>query len=357
MKHVILPYRKKTMPKLALFLLACFLLTTLGSLPQLQAASLLQSYQVLKDQYPEYVERLLDQGASEAQIEDFLRDLEQEIDLRGPLTRENFDALLLESMREVITWRKHRAVFNALLDSYGPEVEYTLDTGKLHPDLEPLRAALLKTLLGINIPRGSSGSSRNPLPDPLPPEPPPVEEPEEISDPGPLFPDTSEHWARDHIEELALRGAIKGYPDGSFRPEQTITRAEFAAVLHRDRDLPLLQGPLFADTEGHWAWELIASAYTYGILQGYSSTRFGPDDPITREQMARMIWQANITGAEDLPHYEMPFADAADIAPWAREAVAHAKTAGIISGYPDGSFRPQAHSTRAEAVTMIARSR
>ena len=94
----------------------------------------------------------------------------------------------------------------------------------------------------------------------------------------------------------------------------------------------------FADTAKHWARDYIAVAYARQIAKGYNDTRFGPDDYITREQMAVMLAQAaelrNVTGTRT-------FSDQERISPWAREAVAAASSKGIINGYPDKSFKPK----------------
>lgn len=104
--------------------------------------------------------------------------------------------------------------------------------------------------------------------------------------------DISGHWAKVNIEKLVALGAICGYPDGTFKPESTITRAEFATVLVKAFKLGAKQGKMFADTASHWAKDYIATASSYGIINGYDSARFGPDDPVTREQMAFMAVKA-----------------------------------------------------------------
>lgn len=162
--------------------------------------------------------------------------------------------------------------------------------------------------------------------------------------------DISGHWAENNISRLAGLGAISGYPDGTFKPDGAITRAEFAAVLVKAFKLEARQGKVFSDTAGHWAGEAIATAAAHGIISGYSDTAFGPDDPVTREQMAVMIVKA----AQLETVTEKPtFADSADISPWAEAAVAAAAENGIIKGYPDNAFRPAAGVTRAEAATAI----
>jgi hypothetical protein len=161
--------------------------------------------------------------------------------------------------------------------------------------------------------------------------------------------DISGHWAQNYIEHLVKKGAITGYPDKSFQPDATITRAEFAVVLVKAFGLSG-EGKVFADTAAHWAKEYIATAAAHGIILGYNEKEFGPDDSITREQMAIMIVKA--AGLE-AGSGETGFTDKTDISPWAREWVLAAVSNDLISGYPDNSFKPQNNASRAEAVTVV----
>lgn len=172
-------------------------------------------------------------------------------------------------------------------------------------------------------------------------------------EPAAVFTDIRGHWAEETILRLAKSGAVGGYPDGTFRPDRPITRAEFASILTAALQLAPAEGKTFADTERHWAREAISTAYADGWIRGYDDRTFAPDEPITREQMAAM--------AANALHLEQPtsapiFADGDRISSWAREAVAAAAARGILSGYPDGTLRPQGQATRAEAVMAIVRT-
>lgn len=165
--------------------------------------------------------------------------------------------------------------------------------------------------------------------------------------------DISGHWAETNISSLVAAEAVSGYPDGTFKPNNTITRAEFATILVKAFKLNLKEGKVFNDTADHWARESIATAAGHGIVNGYSDTAFGPDDNITREQMAVMIVKAaKLTNTAE----GKIFADKARISDWAQEAVSGASGKGIISGYPDNTFRPKANATRAEAVSVIVKA-
>jgi hypothetical protein len=164
--------------------------------------------------------------------------------------------------------------------------------------------------------------------------------------------DIQGHWAQKDIEKLVAAGAIAGYPDGSFQPDKTISRAEFTTVLVKTLKLQNKGSEAFADTESHWAKDYIAIAAAYGLISGYNAASFGPDDPITREQMAVIISRiSELNSGFAL----IPFSDQARISAWARAAVAIMAEKEIMKGYQDNTFRPQDFATRAEAVTVIVK--
>ncbi|MGI5879431.1 MAG: S-layer homology domain-containing protein [Syntrophomonadaceae bacterium] len=168
-----------------------------------------------------------------------------------------------------------------------------------------------------------------------------------------LFNDIDGHWAESAINNLVFNKLITGYLDGSFKPERNISRAEFISILVKGFQLPANNGKVFNDTAGHWGQDVIATAYAAGIISGYNDRYFGPDDPVTREQMAVMTIRAarlsNISNTQN-------FTDNKNISPWATEAVAAAYSRQLISGYPDNTFRPQNLTTRAEVVSVISRA-
>lgn len=173
---------------------------------------------------------------------------------------------------------------------------------------------------------------------------------EKSVEPGVTLKDIAGHWSEAAIKTLVGSGAISGYPEGTFRPDSRITRAEFAAVMVKAFKLQPKGGKVFEDTAGHWARDAIATAGAHGIVNGYGDTSFGPDDPITREQMAVMI----VIAAKPAPVTDQAsFADGADISGWARDAVATATKKGIMKGYPDNTVKPKGSATRAEAVAVV----
>ncbi len=162
--------------------------------------------------------------------------------------------------------------------------------------------------------------------------------------------DISGHWAKDSIMKLINAGVISGYPDRTFKPDKTITRAEFTVILVKALNLETKVGKTFTDTISHWAKDSISTAAAHGIISGYDENTFSPDDLITREQAAIIIARAaQLETATD----ELIFTDSQAISPWAKPGVAAAFNSRFITGYPDNSFRPQGNTTRAEAVSLI----
>ncbi|WP_276356230.1 S-layer homology domain-containing protein [Cohnella caldifontis] len=144
---------------------------------------------------------------------------------------------------------------------------------------------------------------------------------------------------------------IAGYPDGTFGPDKSITRAEMAAILasmfhtENHRSTPAYQDV----TEAHWADEAIVQAAQSGLMQGYPDGSFKPDQPISRGEMASIaakLLSGHASGGGIFPDAK---------GHWAKSFIAQAEAARVMSGFPDGTFRPDQALTRAEAVTIINR--
>ncbi len=195
---------------------------------------------------------------------------------------------------------------------------------------------------------------------------------------SPPLSDIKGHWAEKYITDLVSFGIIGGYPDNTFRPNNPITRAEFVklavlAELTNPSDpnsrvstagLPAGTPLPFSDTAGHWS-------QTQGFLQQavqwrlvvpdeYPGGRFEPDRQITRVEMAQILVRAIGKNAEARQAGEtgtaaLSFTDRDDVPPPLRGYVQVAADKGMIGGYPDGTFRPAAGATRAEAAKMISR--
>lgn len=165
--------------------------------------------------------------------------------------------------------------------------------------------------------------------------------------------DIQEHWAKESIDKLLTLEILTGYPDSTFKPDNSISRAEFTKILVQAFKLESLeQETQFNDTISHWANQYISTAAAHGVVNGYNANYFHPDDCITREQMAAMITRAaNL----EKPDHNITFEDSNQISNWAKDAVNQAAESGIICGYPDNTFKPQNNLTRAEAAVVFER--
>ena len=166
-------------------------------------------------------------------------------------------------------------------------------------------------------------------------------------------------WAKDAINILASASVLSGAGDGTFRPQNTITRAEFAQMVVKAFDIPLLTEKAMSFTDasyGDWYYEAIQILCHRGIVNGVSAQEFGVNMPITRQDMAviinRTMTHLNMTIAQG---EEITFADAADISDYAANSVSMLTKTGIINGKDDGTFAPKDTATRAEAAMIIYR--
>ncbi|UKS28182.1 S-layer homology domain-containing protein [Paenibacillus sp. HWE-109] len=168
----------------------------------------------------------------------------------------------------------------------------------------------------------------------------------------PALTDIKGHWAEAGIQKLVKAGVIDGYQDGTFQPDSTVTRSEFVSMIVRVFHLTATGGTAFSDTGSHWAKDAIAIASAMGIVVGYEDGTFGPDDNITREQMAVILARAaQLASANSGLDYK----DSGDVSAWAQGPLAALTAKGVLNGYEDGTLKPKAFSTRAEAAVSMMR--
>jgi peptidoglycan hydrolase-like protein with peptidoglycan-binding domain len=176
------------------------------------------------------------------------------------------------------------------------------------------------------------------------------------------FSDIANHWTKDCILALAERNLVNGYPDGSFRPDGMLTRAEFAVLsFNVFPDLPAARtGGIFPDTQDHWAGRAIRWAYERGLFSGYPDGSFQPHQPISRMQAVIVLVTALGIEPSDQTEQILPifFEDAAQMPDWTRWAIASAtRSDRLIVNYPDVRFfHPVQPITRGETVAMLCRA-
>ncbi len=161
-------------------------------------------------------------------------------------------------------------------------------------------------------------------------------------------------WAESSVKYLASKGIISGKGDGRFYPNDTVTREEFVKIIVEAFKIYSNTATVeFEDVDsGRWSYGYIASAYRAGIIAGNSDTTFNPAGEMTRQDMAVIMYRvANLVGL-GLNSADVTFADGADIADYAKEAVGALCSAGIINGTGDNCFSPLETVTRAQAAKI-----
>ncbi|GGH12871.1 putative Ig domain-containing protein [Paenibacillus segetis] len=178
------------------------------------------------------------------------------------------------------------------------------------------------------------------------------------------FIDVENHWAKAAVNNIGSKMVVNGIENGMYHPDQDITRAEFAAIIVRGLGLSLSQGnSLFTDV-GTTAWyrSTVQTAYEYGLINGFEDGTFRPNDKITREQAMLIVSKAMIiTGLKESAtnHSNVDviraFSDASTVSEWALDGVADSVSSGIISGRNHNLLVPKANITRAEVAMIIQR--
>ena len=166
----------------------------------------------------------------------------------------------------------------------------------------------------------------------------------------------SVEWARTAINGLAMRGMISGRDQYTFDPNANITRAEYCQILMGAINALNAKGEsTFADVPSAWYYNAVSVASQLGIVSGYGDGNFGPNDLITRQDMALMTYKtAKIMNKSLEPvNAEITFEDSHEISDYAFEAVMTLQKAGIINGMTDTTFEPHSNATRAQSAKVI----
>ncbi|SHE14694.1 Endo-1,4-beta-xylanase A precursor [Chlamydia abortus] len=172
------------------------------------------------------------------------------------------------------------------------------------------------------------------------------------------------HWAYQYIAEMVNRKIINGYPDNKFRPNNTITRAEFAKIMVTASGIQAkkVNYSSFSDIPvTNWASPYVEAVKDY--MTGYRNANgeyiFNPSSPALREDITVALVKLKGYDMSRLPDHSMleaMFTDFEGISESAKDYVAVAVENGLVSGFPDETFRPQATVTRAEATVMLWRA-
>ena len=170
----------------------------------------------------------------------------------------------------------------------------------------------------------------------------------------------TDYWAQTFIQELATRDIIKGFPDGGFRPNDLVTRAQFAAMLSKAvNKAPTRGGVTFVDVDSnYWAANAIQKSYTTGFMSGYPGNIFEPVQNIPRVQILVSLANGlNYSPSQAPETILQAYSDASGIPNYARSSVAAATENRLVVNYPNAQFlNPNQSATRAEVAAFIYQS-
>ena len=178
------------------------------------------------------------------------------------------------------------------------------------------------------------------------------------------FKDVEQHWAQQDVNDMGSRLVVNGVGDGLFNPDAAITRAEFAAIVMRGLGLkPVGGSAVFTDVQASdWYYTAVQTTSGYKLIDGFEDGTFRPNEKITREQamliIARAMAVTKLQGklpAKEISELLKPFADAAAASDWAKAGITASLQAGLVTGRSADELAPQASITRAEVATIVKR--
>ncbi|UKS26313.1 S-layer homology domain-containing protein [Paenibacillus sp. HWE-109] len=174
------------------------------------------------------------------------------------------------------------------------------------------------------------------------------------------FVDMQKHWAQEIVETMASKMIIQGKEQTVFDPDESISRAELAALLVRSLGLPDVETPSpFADIKGQWYESTINSAYRSGLINGYADGTFQAERTINREELVTMVLRAleytKFVPQGDNTGVRGAFQDQAAFSDWAKAMILKASALGLVEGDTTGRFNPDGKASRAEAAAILYR--
>ena len=169
--------------------------------------------------------------------------------------------------------------------------------------------------------------------------------------------DTGGHWAEKQISQWTDKGLVKGYDDGTFKPNNSISRAEFMTMVNRAFGFKEMAAINYVDVAaGAWYHGEIAKAVQAGYIKGDVDGLMNPNRQISRQEASIILYRLLELNEDKDSRLIEVFNDVATIASWSKKEVNAIVKDGYLSGYPDRTFRPGNNMTRAETVTVLARA-
>ncbi|MCF8011609.1 MAG: S-layer homology domain-containing protein [Clostridiales bacterium] len=340
-----------------------------------QAEEISSLYNQVKEDNQEYIDTLTEyENVNENKIEEFVDDLESE--LTGvTLTGDNFEEEMMKAALSAAG--KNEEVTAAITDAYPNSVEQALG-GDVPSGFEPIYNTVEDQLVedsNENSPGGGGG--RGPAPGiedeevkeeqkeeeiPAVEEKVPQQQKQELTCD---FKDIEGHWAQKEVKVMAGEGIIAGVTEQKFEPGEHVTRAQLAAILVRMLNIDNTNGSAsgYQDVkQDAWYHNVVNTISQAGLINGYNENTFGPDNPVTRQQVAVILNRViQKKGSFDRLNKTInslnTFDDSESISSWARQSTANMVQYGLIAGRQNNRFAPLDKTTRAEIVVLLYRLR
>ena len=165
-------------------------------------------------------------------------------------------------------------------------------------------------------------------------------------------------WYHDAVDYVVEHGIMEGMSPTTFAPRRELTRAEVVQVLYNLEGRPDVTGEnIFTDTAKHWAVDPITWAATTGVVDGYGDDTFRPNNPVSRQEFAQMLYRyAKYKGYDLAAEGDLSqFPDSGKIGEWAEVAMKWANGEGLIQGHENGTIDPTGTTIRAQAASILMR--
>lgn len=320
------------------------------------AVNVESAYNEFKSKHPDFIKSLTDNNISEATLKDFIKDIDNyltEMNKTTTVTKNNFEKCSMDAIMDVSSREKYYALQDTLIILYPDAIKLAVKEKKVSSEFKPLVETVKDIYFGKNndgfVGGGGGGSSSD---DEKEDE--KTEDKEDVIIPQPAISFTdinSSHWAYDSVINLAEKFILNGYLDGTFKPESNITRAEFAKIIvSATGSVDPYALSTFKDVDnGDWYYSYVSTAYTMGYITGYPDGSFRPNNNITRADICTIV--NRVLKAEKAS--VSAFKDDSLIPSYAKDAVYALNSKGVINGYQDGTFAPLTFATRAQTAKII----
>lgn len=205
---------------------------------------------------------------------------------------------------------------------------------------------------------GSSGGSSLPTPTPTP-----TTEPQNptVKIPDAYLKEIENHWGTEELKKAVTDEILQGLDESTLGLDETVTRAQFVTLLVRAMKLELTEekdSTFYDVAPDRWYAPYVQTAYAAGLIDGIGDGIFAPEQPILREEMAKLLALAHqkLCGINEITASPADYADDAEIADWARPYVDYVREYQILRGDADNRFSPKDNATRAEAAVAVLRT-